>query len=847
FPSLTQLKFGSPIIEGLSERQDFFPRLQPGFLLHDDEKTFTLFTVDFDTITYQKSTPAQGRIKARTTRFEALDLAQHASALLKKLNAEVDEIPTNRFYRKSSGRAEAVLLARACMANGLGELAHQLVLTAAAMRPDGGGKPAGVEGLQVALADDIGLTVMWLNVLALGQPEVSRPELLKRFRSYITTFPGGKYVERAEKETKLLEQMVLEDAEHEKLKKPFEQLTAQERITELIYQLRDQNGRQMSQPGACDIFADPRDDPAWQWGGEPANPPAGGSPATQLVVIGYDAVPQLIEHLDDVTLTRSISYGRDFYFTHEALSVGQCALAILIRISGRRFSGPNGARWYAEQWWADFQKKGEKQALIEGTVAGDDSSPHQAKRLLKKYPDVAFESIIQGAKNAKISHVRESLIYLSSLASAEKSVDFLLSELKSGPSLKTRASSGQLLAKRNHPDVIPAMIREWQQLNDDQRTPGGGLRNYDGSETIIFLLARSNNVEALQALGKDLDQRPIERRMEVILALQAFRKPVLADDKKTPAPEAKISDAVNNAVEALLAHSLEDTAQREGMSGSWGKTSYRDPRVCEFAAYVLTTLWPQDYVFDLEAPQLLRRRQLLAVKNVWRAKQKLPAIPIPELTRIDRLPVDRTKPLIAQIVGTSETERDQAIQELLSLGLPALPAVMEALKAVPEGKPAHAHLQGLSSRLGCVVSEIELEQGSIAPDAMLQKHIDELRNQPLTRSAITEFVKTASGSLPKGADTIKFLAERIDDQRGIHLTIGILAKLSPQRSKLGGVEWTEQVELGGKPLCGITGGISRMYGGDEKVHTTFYKCVDQALSAAADIRLFIQIKVTADR
>jgi hypothetical protein len=32
-----------------------------------------------------------------------------------------------------------------------------------------------------------------------------------------------------------------------------------QRVAELIFQLRDQNGMQFSQPGSCDIFADPRD------------------------------------------------------------------------------------------------------------------------------------------------------------------------------------------------------------------------------------------------------------------------------------------------------------------------------------------------------------------------------------------------------------------------------------------------------------------------------------------------------------------------------------------------------------------------------------------------------------
>ena len=53
----------------------------------------------------------------------------------------------------------------------------------------------------------------------------------------------------------------------------FDKLPKKEQIAELIFQLRDQNGQQWSQPGACDIFLDLR--------GE-------ASPASRLVAMGYD-------------------------------------------------------------------------------------------------------------------------------------------------------------------------------------------------------------------------------------------------------------------------------------------------------------------------------------------------------------------------------------------------------------------------------------------------------------------------------------------------------------------------------------------------------------------------------
>ena len=75
------------------------------------------------------------------------------------------------------------------------------------------------------------------------------------------------------------------------------------------------------QPGSCDIF----------------DTLAGkkGTPAHKLVDLGYEAVPQLIEHLDDERYTRSVGYHRNFYFSHHVLRVSECAMTIISRIAGR--------------------------------------------------------------------------------------------------------------------------------------------------------------------------------------------------------------------------------------------------------------------------------------------------------------------------------------------------------------------------------------------------------------------------------------------------------------------------------------------------------------------------------
>ena len=178
--------------------------------------------------------------------------------------------------------------------------------------------------LRSKLEKDLSLSLMWRAVLKFGEPAITRKELLAQFRAIETNYPGSEYHARAKATAERLAIMIAEDERHEKSPpKPLSELPMEERIRELIFQLRDQNGQQWCQPGECDIFLNPHN--------------ATNTAAHQLVNIGYPAVPQLIAALDDPTFTRSVGYHRNFYFSHTVLTVGDCAAFILNRIAGKAF------------------------------------------------------------------------------------------------------------------------------------------------------------------------------------------------------------------------------------------------------------------------------------------------------------------------------------------------------------------------------------------------------------------------------------------------------------------------------------------------------------------------------
>jgi hypothetical protein len=140
--------------------------------------------------------------------------------------------------------------------------------------------------------------------------------------------------------------MIKEDHEHAANAKPFEAMTKSEEAAELVFRLRDQHG-----PYYMTTDRTP-EDPA--------------SPASQLVKMGYAAVPALIEALKSTRYTRSVArshMGRWPYVITEDV----CAMDVLERIAGRKFYGnpevnsptirAASRRRQVERWYATVQEK----------------------------------------------------------------------------------------------------------------------------------------------------------------------------------------------------------------------------------------------------------------------------------------------------------------------------------------------------------------------------------------------------------------------------------------------------------------------------------------------------------
>lgn len=159
---------------------------------------------------------------------------------------------------------------------------------------------------------------IWWTILQFGETEVPREKLRDYLARHLELFPDCKHAEEVKHHLDIIKRMLDE-------KRPGDDA----KVEQLIYDLRDLNLHQfMPSQGGLEVFGP--ESMRWNLRDDlPRSPP---DAAEKLVACGYDAVPLLIDHIDDKTLTRSVGYWRDFTYSHHVLTVGECCKQILDKI-----------------------------------------------------------------------------------------------------------------------------------------------------------------------------------------------------------------------------------------------------------------------------------------------------------------------------------------------------------------------------------------------------------------------------------------------------------------------------------------------------------------------------------
>lgn len=757
-----------------------------GFLLEQKGDTFKILTLSLDELTFKK-TPA-GTPVWKQVSYEASDLKEGAAAYFKALRSPRKE--TDRQYSRFGeaslhSRTETFVVAWACWREGLHDLAAELFDHAARVPNGYGYNPDDPpkEPLQALVAADLAHTEMWRGVLAFGDPSISRTALLKKFEHIVKHYPASDQHKKAKATVDLLTKMIDEDTAHKKSANEFGQLSKKEQITELIFQLRDQNGHQYFQPGACDIFG-------------PFSRKA-DTPAHKLVDIGYDAIPQLIEYLDDERFSRSVGFHRNFYFSHHVLRVGECAKTIISRIAGRSFYLPSDSKLTQEEvrakekadmkaWYAEFVKRGEKGFLIDSTERGDLDSAEMGRRLAEKYPKDALPILIKGARATKIGHVRATMVDLIASFKGEDSLQFLLTEINDGPFAQPRLTAAEELHKLGRSEGLAAMIAWWGRRSDPQKV----AKEHDEdpgawSWYIMRFLVSCGELEAMNALAKDLKKHPVNARLELIAALSGMDDGPYRREKKAAKDPAKMASTV----EALLIAAFDDPEE------SYTSKDYPETRVCDLAAQVLSQLHPKKFTFDAAAHPSSRNRQLVIMKNVWNRANNLPPLPVPELRRIPAIPMDELRPILDRYLAAVGDKRLAVRNEIEKLGFGALPGVLERRDKTSE-KTEQAIWKDLANRLSCIVAEIEIAEKSVKPNAIIAKRLDSLKGKPFDAKDFIETIGIILKNSPKDAQGFRVAVRRIGGGTGFSMKFDFLA--NPKNAKGPPSQWgfSESVKIG---------------------------------------------------
>ena len=632
---------GSWTLDGKPERIEYID----GFVLATNGGNLTLFATDLSTRTTTNADQPKGRMMSG--HFDWVNLRDEARAEITALqNRPAKADPFAHSSRSSEERAEVFVLAWACWRQELFGESQQLYEQAQGMHTRVHSHDE-FSSFRQALEMDFGHAMMWRAVGNLGDPSVSRQNILKEVQEIPEKYPHSEYCDQARQMARVLTRMIAEDQAHAATgSNDLASLPVAQQVRELIYCLRDQNGHQFTVPGRCDIFDGFRR--------------TTNTPAHQLVRLGYAAVPELIASLDSDTVSRSLAERQFSDAPSIVLTVGDCAEQILEKITGKAFYIPQYGNSYmsdegkgpatrraAEAWWAGFQRKGERQTLIDAVSAGGHDAPAQAELLCQRYPDIATETMIRGAKVATNDTVCAELVQQIGKMAEPPGIEFLKAEILHGPFLKSRVAAAFSLRQRGDQNSTTAMMREWTRATEKDDSD-----KFEWNEVIEFL-SGCDSVDAVLTLATNLSHCPAQIKLEVISGLGETNRWFRRYEKP------RFSPATLDAIEQALAASLEDTDECYNTSFARDNKSLADPRICDLAAWFLADRWPARYAFDPSGSLGARNRQRLECLNSWRVAHSLPPMQI-----TPRIQTPSSRPTVARDdaakVTTIEWSEDSA-------------------------------------------------------------------------------------------------------------------------------------------------------------------------------------------
>ena len=355
------------------------------------------------------------------------------------------------------------------------------------------------------------------------------------------------------------------------------------------------------------------------------------------------------------------------------------------------------AREKVMKWWKEYQSKGEKQMLIEGTESADPDSIRQAEMLAKRYPDAAVPPIRLALKKFTDTEDRYEMIQVLQHAKGKEAEEFLREQLNA-KDRSSRFSAAEVLWKRcKSREAVAVVIKDWKAIQAELGDDDSSSRRHH--RFMMWFLAASRDAEAIRELTATLKNQTHSLHNGIL-------EQIARETGNDPLPK----DAQTE-MEKLLIVGLSITSEADDFGRVNGGTCGVD-----WATYGLGRLWKISPALDQEATFRTRERQRAIVQNEWRKRQQMPPIPFAEFPKSSPLPRKIIDPLLREFIDEKTDDGRAAVAaKIRLLGAGALPKIYEAIRDLNKSHPARDALQLLAGRMSFAVSEIRMLEGSIEP------------------------------------------------------------------------------------------------------------------------------------
>jgi len=580
----------------------------------------------------------------------------------------------------------------------------------------------------------------------------SSEECLQTFVDLAMKYPNSPKAAQTQQMIKTLQRNIAEERERPKTwLRGVLKLSKEDQIVDLIYRLRYCND-------AHDRFAE-YSSTVNQFLGHRMRYISmrrlfnGPDEVDKLAELGIDAVPRLIEALNDDTPTPFV---RSENSKVSIPRVGDAAACALNAIAGKQLvAGPfvedgktGQAREKVLKWWKECQRVGDKQMLINGTEAGDGDSVFQAALLVKRYPETAAPAIRRALKKVDDPYDRKEIVMALKEVKG-KDVDELLREQLRAKDVGARIAAADVLWERCRArEALQTMIKEWRTIAKRPEKVDYEESRHDN--TMVWFLATAREPEAiremaalLKATNHDLHNQILERVAQETNKMRS------------------LSMAERSEMEKLLALGLSLAPDEDQFSRYGGGMSPAD-----WATYGLGRLWRISPLLREDSSFRVRERQRAVIQNEWRRRQQLPPIPFTEFAQCAPVEKRGIEPLLREFISTQEdAERTKVASKILQLGAGTLPAIKDAIRNMNASNPARLNLEKLAANVSFGIADIRTLDGSRQISKELRQKLERWRGKAMTAKEFSQLIDDFCELTPAGTAG-RLVIERPGDGTG---------------------------------------------------------------------------------